>query len=403
MSNENKDDNVKEVMQAVTELREMVEKSVKNPVKFPLDEEKVAKINKLLDGYEDENQKRLKDTSELQEKTQKLEDEVKRLETLLSRPGNGNKDDDKVSAKAKAFLNFSVKGFEGLTIDEQKLLQIADDTQGGYLVPADYNPELIKNITEVSPLRQFAKVRTTTGKEYQMPKRTGLLNGGWVGEAQQDNLSNSTYGLEAVPVHKMQVTVPITNEMLHDSVFNMESEIMSDLGEAFGLLEGQAFIFGNGIKKPEGILSNVSVPTYNMGSAAALNADGIILAQGQVKTGYNLSYLLNRKTLAALRVLKESGTGRYLWGPSYESGRPGTIAGLPYVEVPDMPDIAAGTVPIALGDWKRAYLIVDNTNLEMIRDPFTQKRLGIVEFTGYKRVGGQVILPEAILKLVVSA
>jgi HK97 family phage major capsid protein len=200
----------------------------------------------------------------------------------------------------------------------------------------------------------------------------------------------------------MQCTVPITMEQLRDSAFNMESEIFGDAQEAFAQKEGQGFISGTAVKQPEGILTNASVPYFAMGDASAITADGILDAQGSVKAGYNLSYILNRKTLSRIRILRESSGRNYIWQPGMGSGMPAQIGGLPYLSVIDMPDIASNAFPIALGDWSRAYLVVDNLNMETIRDPLTRKREGLVEFTIYRRVGGQVILPEAILKLKVA-
>jgi HK97 family phage major capsid protein len=324
------------------------------------------------------------------------------MERLLSRPGSGLTKGDEQTDEAKAFKSFVTKGEKEMAADEVKYLRTNSDTEGGFLVPTQYVPEIIKKITEISPIRQVARRRQTTAKEFEMPTRASLMSVGWVGEGEQDSLANSTYGLEKIPVHKMQCTVPITMEQLRDSAFDMESEIFGDAQEAFAQKEGAAFVSGTAVKQPEGILTNASVSYFAMGDASTITADGILDAQGSVKAGYNLSYILNRKTLSKVRILRESSGRNYIWQPGLGAGMPAQIGGLPYLSVIDMPDIASNAFPIALGDWSRGYLVVDNLNMETIRDPFTKKRQGLVEFTLYRRVGGQVILPEAILKLKVS-
>jgi HK97 family phage major capsid protein len=389
---------IQTVMEAITELRTTVEQ-VKSD---GLDEAKLKTIEDFLEKQEDINQKITAEKLERDKKEAELKAQLDQVERLLSRPGAGQRADEQVRQEAKAFLNFVTKGEKEMGADEVKYLRTTSDTEGGFLVPTQYVPEIVKKITEISPIRQVARRRQTTAKEFEMPTRVSLLSVGWVGEGQQDTLSNSTYGLEKIPVHKMQVSIPITMEQLRDSAFDMKAEIFGDAQEAFAQKEGQAFVSGSAVKQPEGILTNGSVGYHAMGDASAITADGILDAQGQVKAGYNLSYLLNRKTLSKIRILRESSGRNYIWQPGMGAGMPAQIGGLPYLSVIDMPDIGAGAFPIALGDWGRAYVVVDNLNMETIRDPYTRKREGLVEFTLYRRVVGQVILPEAILKLKVA-
>jgi HK97 family phage major capsid protein len=108
---------------------------------------------------------------------------------------------------------------------------------------------------------------------------------------------------------------------------------------------------------------------------------------------------LKRQTLYAIRKLKDA-QGQYLWVPGFSAGlagsSPALIDGMPYLQTPDMPDVAANALPVALGDFKRGYVISDRVVMSAQRDPYTQNRLGNCRFTFRKRVGGQVVLPEAI-------
>jgi HK97 family phage major capsid protein len=110
---------------------------------------------------------------------------------------------------------------------------------------------------------------------------------------------------------------------------------------------------------------------------------------------------LNRFTLGAVRKLKDANDS-YIWQPGLSAGVANTILGAPYVEVPDMPDVAAAAFPIAFGDWRRAYVIVDRIAMSVLRDPFTRGSQGQVKFLARRRVGGQVVLAEAVRKLKVG-
>lgn len=390
---------VKQVMQAVNELRSTVEGKFSDTADAKA---KIEKVQAFLDKQEEVNQKNTRELMETKKREQETAERLAGLEKLLDNTKAAESDKQEAKLELKAYHAFIAGGVDSLGADERKALRVGDDTQGGYLVPADRSNEIIKSITEISALRSLARVTTTTRGVVEIPKRSALLSGGWVGETGSDGLSNSTYGMEKISVNKIQVTVQATHEMLRDSIVSVENEINADVVEAFAQLEGAAFVSGAGSTTvPQGVLTNSSVGYYASGDAAALTADAILRIPGEVKTGYNLAFIMNRRTLATIRTLKR-GDGEYLWVPGIGAANPSMIAGLPYAEMPDMPDVAANAYPIAVGDFFRGYRIVDNVNIEMIRDDYTKKREGKVEFTYYKRVGGQVVLAEAIKKLKIA-
>lgn len=383
-----------ELMAAVSELREEVKKAVP-------DAAKLDKINSMLDEQEKKNAQitkelELKKTADLE-----VKERMDTLEKLLSRPGSGSGDaaKDELAREMKAFERFISRGQENLSPDEIKYLRTDNNTSGGYLAPAEYVREILKNITEISPIRAIARVRRAGSGKMEMPVRTGLVTATWEGEGQAGSDSNSTYGLEKLPLHYLTVTVPITNAELMDSAFSMETEINADVVEAFNQKEGYAFVKGTSVKQPEGILTNSSISYRASGLASALSFDSIIQLAGDLKTGYSPVYLMNRQTIAVIRTMK-AGDGHYLWqAGNLAAGVPNQINGYTYVETPDMDDVGTNTFPIAFGDFRQGYLIGDSAGLSIIRDPFALKKSGKVEFTFTRRVGGQVVKAEAIKKL----
>jgi HK97 family phage major capsid protein len=381
-------------MEALNALRDETRK---------LSPEQEAKINSLLDAQEAKNQARLKEIQEKANRTEELENRLNSIEADLKRGLGGDQKQAKTQ-ELKSFENLLIKGiFQMKGTEEVKYLRQSDNAQGGYLAPAEYANEIIKKITEVSPVRSVARVITTSSKEINFPKRTGLVSGGWVGEGQVSSQSNSTYGEETIKAEKLMVYTDISFELLNDSVFNMRNEITSDIAEDMARIEGAAFVSGNGVNKPQGLLSASGVGETNSGSASALTGDSLYAIQGEIPTGYNLAWMFNRKTLNAnIRTLKDT-YGQYLFVPSLGiRDVPNTVAGLPYVLANDMPDVGAGTFPIILGDYRKCYYIVDNINFELIEDPYTQATSGKRRFIVYKRTGGQVVLTEGLRKLKIA-
>ena len=290
---------------------------------------------------------------------------------------------------------------------EQKALTVSNDSTGGFLAPPEYVREIIKTVTEISPIRSIARVRTTAQRSVQIPRRTGQFAAQWVSEiATRSETTGYTVGLEDIPAHEYYARVDISEQDLEDTVFDLEAEMQSEFAEQFAKAEGTAFVSGDAVGKPEGILTNSDVTSVNSGNGTALTADGLITLAHSIKSEYarNATFVFNRATLAAIRKLKD-GNGQYIFqaGMTLEGGMVNTILGFPYVQATDMPDVGAGTKPIAFGDFRRAYTIVDRVQLSVLRDPFTLASAGQVQYIARRRVGGQVVLAEAIVKQNVCA
>jgi len=242
-----------------------------------------------------------------------------------------------------------------------------------------------------------------------MPVRRGTFGAAWTAEAGvRTETEGLSYGLEEFPTHEMYALVDVSEQMMEDSEFSLEDELQQEFSEQFAVTEDAAFVNGNGVGKPEGLLQAAGVGETTSGSAAGIGdangqANGLIDLYHDLKTGYAVQgwWLLNRATLGEVRKLKDA-QNNYVWQPGLASGVPNTILGQPYLEVPDMPDVAAGATPIVFGDIRRAYTIVDRITLSILRDPFTQATSGNVRFIARRRVGGQVVLAEALRKLKVG-
>jgi HK97 family phage major capsid protein len=294
------------------------------------------------------------------------------------------------------------------TPEQQKALSLGDDTAAGYLAPKEYVNQIIKASIPFSPIRQLATVRQTANKAIMIPRRTTPLAASWVGQGATGSEDTALkYGLEEITTHKLFAYKTIEIEMLQDSAFDLEAEFNMECSEQFGIAEGTAFVSGTSVNQPEGLLSNAAVlASYIVsGAASSIIGDGLINQAYALKSAYavNATWVMRRATVGAVRQLKDPVTGRYLWEPALNLGQPSTLLGYPLVEAPDMPLSTTGSnYPVLFGDFRRAYMVVDRISINVLRDPYSQADSGVVRFVATKRVGGQVILPEAVNVMKVS-
>ena len=374
-----------------------------NALRAGVSKEMEEKINSFLDVQETKNQAKFKDIQEKANKAEELENRLNSLEADLKR-GLGGEEKQAKTQELKAFETYLRKQSQFLGQEELKYLRTDVDSEGGYLVPSPLEGEIIKKITEISNLRSVARVRPMSTKTSSTPSRTNIVSAGMVGEGETDSLSTSAYGLEKLIAKKAQVTSQSTVEELEDAGYDVLNLMSQDVAETMAQLEGSQFVNGNGAgNNCEGFLTNSNVPFIVSTVADKITFDSLIHATGQLKYGYNPIYAFNRKTLAEIRKLKD-GEGGYLWqAGNLAAGVPNQLNGYNYIILPDMPDIGANTYPVIFGDFARGYVIGDRKGMTMLRDEITKKREGKIEFTWYKRFAGMVQLPEAFVKIKISA
>lgn len=282
---------------------------------------------------------------------------------------------------------------------ETKTLRTDSNVDGGFLVYPEFADFIIKDLLEVSPVRSIARVRQTSTNVFKAPVRKTLPAAQWLGEEQEDDLTNAGYGLEEVPNGTLRATTRATREQLEDAAFDIESEVRADMVEQFAFTEGVALVNGDGVSKPKGFMQDARVDTTPSGAAAEVTYAGLINVSHALNLNYlaNARFVMNLRTLGAIRLLEDS-EGNLIYAPGVADVA-STVVGFPFTILQAMPDVGAGNEPIAFGDFGRGYLVIDRVSFSLLRDPYSAKRVGAVEFTGYHRVGGQVILPQALRKL----
>lgn len=322
------------------------------------------------------------------------------------------------SFHGKAFGKFLRKGMQALTPEEQKVLVISDDTQGGYLAtPPEYVNEIIKAITLMSPIRQLAKVQQTSSGSIMVPRRTAQFSAIRTSSeiSTKSERTGLTYGMEQMQLGEVYADVRISKRNIEDSAFNLEAEIASEIVEQFGVLEGTEFISGSGANDvPEGIMTNTDLKVEGTGclhtaTTVVIVIDDLLGVQYLLKEAYvrNAAWLMKRDVAGYIRKLKSATTGDYYWQPSVQAGAPAMLLGSPVYECPDMTGLTANapvqnTYPVAYGDFKKGYLIGDRIGLEIQRLVELYAATSTIGFLARKRYNGQVVLSEAIKTLMVE-
>ena len=277
-------------------------------------------------------------------------------------------------------------------------LQEGTDSEGGYLVPDEFERTLVKALEEENIFRKLAKIIQTSSGDRKIPVVTTHGSAAWLDEEEQLTESDEVFGQTSLSAHKLGTFIKVSDELLNDSVFDLESYISTEFARRIGSKEEEAFFTGDGSGKPTGIFaaSGGSDVGVTSAAAAALTADELIDLFYSLRSPYRKKavWVMNDSTVKAIRKLKD-GNGQYLWQPALTAGTPDTILNRPVYTSSYVPAIAAGAKTIAFGDFGY-YWIADRQGRSFKRLNELFATTGQVGFMATQRVDGKLILSEAI-------
>lgn len=295
-------------------------------------------------------------------------------------------------AYAKALIAAMRTGFHQIS----DVLEEGNDANGGYLVPAEWDARLVDKLEEENIFRGRATVITTSG-EHKINIAATKPAAAWIEEGQALTFGDATFDQVVLDAHKLHVAIKVTEELLYDNAFNLESYIIDAFGKAIGNAEEDAFLNGDGTGKPAGIFDasaggQVAVTI----SGVKITSDDILSLIYSLKRPYrkNARFILNDVTLSAIRKLKDNN-GAYLWQPSYTAGEPDTLCGYSVMTSAYAPALEAGKPAIAFGDFSY-YNIGDRgvRSVQELRELFAGN--GMIGYVAKERVDGKLVLPEAV-------
>lgn len=284
-------------------------------------------------------------------------------------------------------------------------LQVGTDSEGGYLVPDEFERTLVEALQEENIFRTMAKIIQTASGDRKIPVVASKGTASWVDEEGAIPESDDAFGQVSIGAYKLATMIKVSEELLNDSVFNLESYIAREFARRIGAKEEESFFIGDGTGKPTGIFNSTGGAELGVtaASATAITVDEIMDLFYSLKSPYrkNAVFVMNDSTVKAIRKLKD-GNGQYLWQPSITAGQPDTILNRPVKTSAYVPAIAAGAKTIAFGDFGY-YWIADRQGRSFQRLNELYAATGQVGFKATQRVDGKLILPEAIKVLQMKA
>ncbi len=295
---------------------------------------------------------------------------------------------------------------------ELKSFSGASGAAGGYAVPREIDQLIGATLKAISPIRGIANVVRTGSAGYRKLVTGGGIVSGWASETgARAETGTPVFNEIAPPSGELYANPAASQAMLDDAQFDVEAWLASEIGREFAVAEGAAFVNGNGTNKPKGFLTYTTtneadsvrafgslqyVASGGAGAFAASNPqDRLIDLVQSLRAPYRqgASFVMNSATLAAVRKMKTTD-GAFIWQPGLSGAQPATLLGYPVVEAEDMPDITAGSLSIAFGNFQAGYVIAERSETSILRDPFSNKPF--VHFYAVKRIGGAVANSEAI-------
>lgn len=284
-------------------------------------------------------------------------------------------------------------------------LKEGSDADGGYLVPDEFEKQLVQKLHQENILRSISHVIQTSSGDHKIPVVASEGTAAWLDEEAAYTESNSTFSQVTLGAHKLGTLIKVSEELLNDSAFDLTNYISSEFARRLGDAEEEAFLTGNGTGRPTGILNdtNGAKDGITTASATAITFDELIDLYYSLKEPYrkNAVFLMNDDTVKAIRKLKDKND-QYIWQPSIQAGTPDMILNCPVYTSQYMPTLTTGNKSVLFGDFSY-YWIAD-------RQGRTFKRLnelyavnGQVGFLGSQRVDAKTILPEALTTLKMGA
>ena len=366
-----------------------------------------VKADALEDSFEQFEDEQSDGVAELKAELETLKAKIAAGVIAAQRPAL----DGVKSAEASAFVDqYLRRGIEsGL---ETKAIGSSSDSIGGYAVPQEIDAQIDATLLAISPIRSIANVVKVGSAGYRKLIASGGTPSGFVGfEDARPETSTPTFSEVVAPSGDLYANPAVSQQMLDDAMFDVEAFLAQEIATEFARAEGAAFVAGSGVNQPLGFLSSPNSSTVDsarpMGTLQTIGTgvaggfpatdpeDALIDLMQSLRSPYRQGavFVMNSATAADIRKFRTS-TGAFIFQPSLAAGQPATLLGYPLIEAEDMPDIGAGSLSIAFGNFKAGYVIAERNATNILRDPFTHKPY--VHFYATKRVGGQVVNSEAI-------
>ncbi len=333
-------------------------------------------------------------------KINNIEQKLYKIENHLSQENPSSVVNSNTSSQievVKSFENFLKKG-ELLSNQIRSKALSSSGEEGGVLIKDKLYHSIMKEVHHSSVLRHLASVEKISNSSLEIVKELGNFVSGWVEEKDpRHDTDTPKLVSQKILLHELYAQPRITRKLLQDSSINLDKWIKESIAGSFIKLENDAFINGNGTKKPFGILhykNNTSIPKVEITNE--ITASSLLRMINSLEENFlsKAAFLMNRTTLSKIQNIKDD-SGRFIWQKSFSESLSQSIFGIPVVCCSNMPNVETGKIPIILADFKATYKIIDHEAISMVRDPYTEKPF--IKFYTVKRVGGDLINTNSVV------
>lgn len=341
----------------------------------------------------------------IDEAVSRAQERLDRIMSDLRRPALGGEAPvASVDERKAAFDRYVKTGETPHALLEAKGLSEGAATAGGYVAPPELERLILRRLAATSPMREICQVRTIGAGTFRKPVSPTGLAAAWVAEtAARPETTAPTLDVIDFPAGELYASPAATQALLDDAYVSIDEWLAEEVQDAFAAQETSAFISGDGINKPKGLLAYTAAPdaSYSWGQLGYL-ATGVaggwpasnptdklidLIYAAKAQHRQNGRFVMNRRTVSAVRKFKDA-QGNYIWNAALQPGQSASLLGFPVTEIEAMPDVAANAMAVAFGDFEKGYLIVDRAGVRVLRDPYSAKPH--VLFYTTKRVGGGV-------------
>lgn len=359
-------------------------------------EAKVSDITCQLETFLEKNESKENQMKILQKQIKNMEHYIMKNNELNENDyinnANSNQNLEQFNDYVRKGLNHSNDNIE------QKSLTSANDSAGHSVTPY-LHKQIISLLHEYCPFRQLASIENISTNSVDYLIENDNTTFGWAGEIEKRDVTDiSKITKLSIHTHELYAQPKATQRLLDDSEVNIDAWISAKIAESFAKAENEAFLNGDGNKKPHGFLTKKNEYKSVKSANEKINAEDILKMINSLPEQFmsNATFIMNRLTLSNLQALTDSNN-RFIWQHSLSDPLKQTLFGVPVVIVKEMPNAEKDKCSIALADFKSAYKIIDRSHINLIRDPYTDKPF--VKFYAVKRVGGDVFNKNAVVTL----
>ena len=287
----------------------------------------------------------------------------------------------------------------------------AGEDPGSFAVPEYLQLRIKKDLEGVGAFRALANTLTISGSEVDLLLDANLPDAQWVKETGERLETDSpTLKKVRIMVNELYAKPCITQKLLEDAQMDVEGWLVHKVAQKMRRLENEAFLMGSGEQEPKGILAYASADPFGEGSThfetiqtgkkgdfgggnSSQLMDLLHLLPARYLDG--AKWIMSSSALARIRKLRSPSGDPYFEHRIEEPFRM-QVLGYPVILMEEMPPLIPdeATIPIMFGNFHEAYQIVDRTDMNILRDPYSRKPY--VEFYMNKRVGGGAVDFDAV-------